>query len=218
MTSARRRPRLAVWVLACLVLAAAAIAVAAALTSGGGDASASANPACAGRSQRSVECPHNATFTPSQYLDHGDAFGCINFASQADAQAVLRADPSDPNRLDVEPGGVSAQRDGIACRTLPGPTDLTPVKAVVDRLRCHKGDTRSARCPQPARRFEPRDYLMHRIDEYDCSAFASQADAQAVLRVEPDDPNRLDGDRNGIACPDLPAPKDLKPVPTGPSS
>ena len=32
---------------------------------------------------------------------------------------MLRADPSDPNRLD-------ADRDGIACERNPGPHDLTP--------------------------------------------------------------------------------------------
>jgi endonuclease YncB( thermonuclease family) len=45
---------------------------------------------------------------------------CSDFTNQADAQAVLRADPSDPNGLDTD-------RDGIACETRPAPKDLTSV-------------------------------------------------------------------------------------------
>jgi len=45
---------------------------------------------------------------------------CSDFPSQAAAQAHLRADPSDPDRLD-------ADHDGIACESNPAPKDLTPV-------------------------------------------------------------------------------------------
>lgn len=41
-----------------------------------------------------------------------DELNCDDFATQADAQAVLDADPSDPNRLDED-------GDGIACEGLP---------------------------------------------------------------------------------------------------
>lgn len=60
------------------------------------------------------------TFDPYAYVDQSDAYNCPDFASQADAQAVLRADPSDPNRLD-------ADKDGIACERNPLPRDLEPV-------------------------------------------------------------------------------------------
>ena len=59
-------------------------------------------------------------FDPSFYVGKGDAFNCADFASQADAQAVLRLDPTDPNRLD-------ADRDGIACESNRVPRDLVPV-------------------------------------------------------------------------------------------
>ena len=39
-------------------------------------------------------------FDPSRYVGQGDRYTCSHFASQAEAQAVLRADPRDPNRLD----------------------------------------------------------------------------------------------------------------------
>lgn len=59
-------------------------------------------------------------FDPGFYIGKGDAFNCGDFASQADAQAVLRADPTDPNRLDSD-------RDGVACESNRSPKDLVPV-------------------------------------------------------------------------------------------
>jgi len=59
-------------------------------------------------------------FDPAPYLGKGDAYNCADFASQADAQAVLRADPTDPNRLD-------ADRDGVACERNPAPYDRASV-------------------------------------------------------------------------------------------
>jgi hypothetical protein len=49
-----------------------------------------------------------------------DHLSCSDFKSQADAQAALRADPSDPNGLDKN-------RDGIACESNKAPKDLKPV-------------------------------------------------------------------------------------------
>lgn len=50
---------------------------------------------------------------------------CADFASQADAQAELRRDPTDPHGLD------GSDDDGIACESLPGPKDLTPVPEAI---------------------------------------------------------------------------------------
>jgi hypothetical protein len=59
-------------------------------------------------------------FDPLPFIGSGNAYNCPDFASQADAQAVLRADPSDPNRLD-------ADVDGIACEVNRGLRDTEPV-------------------------------------------------------------------------------------------
>lgn len=59
-------------------------------------------------------------FNPRAYIGQGNRYNCGDFPSQAAAQAVLRADPSDPNQLD-------ADRDGIACETNPPPRETTPV-------------------------------------------------------------------------------------------
>ena len=62
-------------------------------------------------------------FDARTFIGKGNAFNCPAFASQAQAQAqaVLRADPRDPNRLDPD-------RDGVACESIRAPRDTTPVK------------------------------------------------------------------------------------------
>src|SRR5215211_1444108 len=40
---------------------------------------------------------------------------------------------------------------------------------------------------------------------FNCSSFATQEEAQAVLNSNPSDPNNLDGDNDGSACEDLPS-------------
>lgn len=198
------------WGVLVVAVCAVALVVVALLTRGGSDAAAPAqkpDPACTPGTPRTSLCPHNKPFDAGVYLIHGDAFDCLNFANQADAQSVLRADPSDPNHLDD--GG------GVACRGLPGPRDTRPVASIAQDYTCSPGEIRSALCPQPSRPFDARYFLRYGNDAYGCSDFASQADAQAVLRFEPVDPNHLDDDGNGIACPDLPGPKDVKPVRRG---
>jgi hypothetical protein len=64
--------------------------------------------------------PAPSGFNPNAYTGQGDKYNCGDFASQAQAQAVLRADPRDPNKLDTN-------KDGIACESNPAPKDLTPV-------------------------------------------------------------------------------------------
>lgn len=59
-------------------------------------------------------------FDATLYIGQGDAFNCKDFVSQADAQAVLRADPTDPNKLDQ--GGIP----GVACESNKGPKDSVP--------------------------------------------------------------------------------------------
>lgn len=65
--------------------------------------------------------PTGGTATTSQAGNSspGDV-DCADFATQAAAQAHLRANPSDPDRLD-------ADHDGIACEGNTGAQDTTPV-------------------------------------------------------------------------------------------
>jgi micrococcal nuclease len=82
---------------------------------------------CAGDTQRpadTVASPPPAVaqtgFDATQYISQGNRYNCSAFASQADAQAVLRADPRDPNLLDGD-------RDGIACESNRGTRDVVRV-------------------------------------------------------------------------------------------
>ena len=65
--------------------------------------------------------------------------------------------------------------------------------------------------PTPADGFDPRAFI-GKGNAFNCNAFSSQAQAQAVLRADPRDPNKLDPDRDGVACESNRAPKDTSPV------
>ncbi|HEV2093350.1 MAG TPA: hypothetical protein VGR18_09330 [Rubrobacter sp.] len=72
------------------------------------------------------------TDTPAYAQDEDPTIGrdCDDFRSQAEAQAALREDPTDPDVLDEDQG----PDDGIACGTTAyddPATDLTPVAAAV---------------------------------------------------------------------------------------
>lgn len=69
---------------------------------------------------QAADPPPAPGFDPSKYLGQGNAYNCPDIPSQAEAQAVLRADPTDPNGLDGD-------ADSIACESSPGPYDRTPV-------------------------------------------------------------------------------------------
>lgn len=60
----------------------------------------------------------SADVTPS--VHSGDLHNCSDFASQAEAQAHYRLNPSDPDKLDTD-------SDGIACESNPVPKDLVRV-------------------------------------------------------------------------------------------
>lgn len=66
--------------------------------------------------ESSPDVQTSSGFDPTRYTQDGDRWNCGDFASQREAQAVLRADPSDPNRLDTD-------RDGLACESNKGPFD-----------------------------------------------------------------------------------------------
>lgn len=82
-----------------------------------------AMPASAQLVEEPAPPPASPDFYPSQYIGQGNAFNCDAFVSQADAQAVLRADPTDPNKLDTD----RPYPDGIACESNPPPFDHVAV-------------------------------------------------------------------------------------------
>jgi hypothetical protein len=116
---------------------------------------------------------------PSEDLD------CADFASQAEAQAVLGEDASDPNGLD-------ADGDGVACESLSSGDEVSPPPKSPPPTSTPPPST-----PPPDSHSEvppPAD------GEYDCSDFDTQAQAQQVYDDDPSDPYGLDGDDDGVAC------------------
>jgi micrococcal nuclease len=92
---------------------------------------------------------------------------CGHFATQEEAQRMLKQDRSDPNYLDGD-------SDGVACEDLPSTND------------------------------QPPDVSSGGDGDLDCANFATQEEAQKVLKQDRSDPNYLDGDGDGMACEDLP--------------
>jgi micrococcal nuclease len=73
-----------------------------------------------------------------------------------------------------DPNYLDGDGDGVACEDLPSTDDQSPGVS-------RGGDV-----------------------NLDCASFATQEEAQRVLRQDPSDPNYLDGDGDGVACEDLP--------------
>lgn len=122
--------------------------------------------------------PAPAPFSSGADLD------CSDFATQEDAQAVLNADPSDPNGLDSE-------GDGIACETLPSGSVAAPVTP--------------APTPAPEPVPAPTPAPAPSGEDLNCSDFSTQAEAQSIYDADPSDPNGLDGSpEDGVACESLP--------------
>jgi len=106
------------------------------------------------------------------------AVDCADFASPADTQLVLDADPADPNGLDPD-------RDGIACEALGA--DAPPAAPVVP-----------APAPAPGGGCDPS---YHGV----CvPPFPPDLDCGQVgvgrFQVVPPDPHGFDGDGDGIGC------------------
>ena len=75
---------------------------------------------CSGGTTRRDFVGPDCGFDAAAYVHDGNAFDCDDFASQAEAQAVLRDDPDDPNQLDTS-------GDGIACGDKGGREDRREV-------------------------------------------------------------------------------------------
>ena len=112
------------------------------------------------------------------YDPNGPDRDCGDFATHEQAQAFFLA-AGGPER---DPHRLDGDNDGIACESLPDePSGSTPYS--------------------PTLLYDPNG------PDRNCSAFATQAQAQAFFLAAggPEhDPHRLDGDHDGIACESLP--------------
>lgn len=118
-----------------------------------------------------------------------DDFDCIDFQTREEAQAVLDEDPDDPNNLD--PTG-----DGTACALLPSEADLAEEedRAADDSDDGTKGNRQRQR--DRAEADDGGDAASSGCIDY------TQEEAQEILDDDPDDPENLDPDGDGIACED----------------
>lgn len=134
-----------------------------------------------------------------------DIFDCVDFESQAEAQAWLREEPSDPDQID------GPDDNGIACDTEPyeiPDRDEVPVQAAIG------GGGTTPTTAQPAPTTTPTVLAntpmqplagapaapQARVDDQSCGDFASQAAAQAHLDADRSDPDNLDTDNDNVAC------------------
>lgn len=109
-------------------------------------------------------------------------------------------------------GACRSAHDSLPTATVAGPIAVPPTPTPRTAAPPPTATTAPARRTAPAGGFDPTRYI-GQGNRYNCPDFASQAQAQAVLRADPGDPNGLDADKDGSACEGNPAPRDLAPVP-----
>ncbi len=123
---------------------------------------------------------------------------CGTFNSQAEAQAVLRSDPSDPNQLDEDDG----LDDGIACETYPydDPTrNDMPVDAAIGG-----GTTKTAPATAPANTSVITPVSTSAAqDQYKGDLFDAGGPADGPVPLMPDDscPPEYPVEQNGACYP-----------------
>jgi micrococcal nuclease len=156
---------------------------------------------------------------PTPTPDPGVDKDCADFRSQAEAQAALERDLSDPNNLD-------ADGDGIACETYPygaggggrggdagGGGDLD----CADFATQQQAQAALERNPSDPNNLDA-DYDGEACETYpyngadgghggggdlDCADFATHGEAQREYAKDRTDPNNLDADDDRRACEDL---------------
>ena len=138
-----------------------------------------------------------------------DDLDCEDFATQEEAQAVLDADPGDPNNLDPN-------QDGIACALLPSADEAGVAYAqdTADPNAEASDDREARRAARRARR--EQDAGANSQDTSNaatltCNDFFTQEEAQAAFDDDPEGQAGLDPDGSGIACPELPSAAEPEP-------
>ena len=129
-----------------------------------------------------------ATATPQSAEDDFRDRNCSDFATWQEANAFFVAEggpQSDPHRLD-------GNSDGVPCESLPGaPRD-------------DSGSGQQGEQPTPT---PTPQAVEDEFQDRNCSDFETWQEAQSFFESEggpSQDPHRLDGDGNGVACQSLP--------------
>ncbi|MFN8590745.1 MAG: hypothetical protein U0031_04715 [Thermomicrobiales bacterium] len=124
---------------------------------------------------------------------------CADFTTQEEAQAVLEADPTDPNNLD--PNG-----DGIACALLPSAASVA-----ADNAGNGNGNDQAAQETDNSNNNGNKNQKTKRnrkddestTTEVTCADFATQEDAQAAFDADKEGLAALDEDGDGVVCEEL---------------
>lgn len=124
-----------------------------------------------GAQEEPLPVPDDAALVTETTTPKTPDLDCADFASQADAQAELAKDRSDPHGLD-------GNDNDIACES-------------------HFGMPTQPPAAQPET--SPPPPAVHTPQDKDCADFAP-GQAQAELDANPADPHGLDADNDGLAC------------------
>lgn len=140
------------------------------------------------------------TSEPAQTAE--DNLDCEDFTYQEESQAVLDADPNDPNNLDPN-------EDGIACALLPSSTeDVANGEGEVELAQTAEDERAQREAEREARRAarqaeEEGAAQTEDIFALTCADFPTQEEAQVAFDEDPEGMAALDEDGNGIACEEL---------------
>src|SRR5262245_22455538 len=151
----------------------------------------------------------NAVSTPATGLQFaqkpkGD-LDCEDFQTQEEAQAVLAADPSDPNNLD--PNG-----DGVACALLPLAADQQAQTA--DNKAAQTDQATNGGHKAKDNKNKGQEAAATEIPAVSCADYATQKQAQKAFDKDPVGLAALDPDGNKIACEELAQAPAAAPTPT----
>jgi hypothetical protein len=139
----------------------------------------------AGASPTATATAEPAVAQTDQYEKEVDLYDCSDFSTQAEAQAVLDQDLTDPYKLDGD-------GDLQACEDLPGNEQYeTP-----DQL----PDFNPNRDNSKRRSHRPTDPLSGPGSPPNANGDIDCDQVDGPILTPPGDPNNLDGDNDGLAC------------------
>lgn len=130
---------------------------------------------------------------------------CEDFQTQEEAQAVLLADPADPNNLD--PNG-----DGIACALLPLAADLQADTSSSPDAQTDESTTGGGK--KKNKNNQPAEATQETTTTtVSCADYATPKQAQKAFDKDPQGLAALDPDGNGVVCEETTTTTEAAPTP-----
>lgn len=129
---------------------------------------------------------------------------CEDFQTQEEAQAVLTADPSDPNNLD--PNG-----DGVACALLPLAAELQADAG--DSANAQTDESTNSGKKAKAGKYKNQEATTQEVATVSCADYATPKQAQKAFDKDPVGLAALDPDGNKIVCEETTQTTEAAPTP-----